>query len=171
MKTILIMRHAKSDWSRPGLPDFDRPLKKRGRRDAPLMGRVLKLYDSVPARILASPALRARQTAELAAAECGGFTSPELEMIDGFYPGSTRSFLESIRALPNSIDRVMLLGHNPAMEDAAAEFLGGPVFLPMPTAGLVCLEANAGDWSKVKPGGCFLRWFIVPKLIRSLVKN
>ena len=169
MKTILVMRHAKSDWSRPDVSDFNRPLKKRGRRDAPLIGRVLRLNDTVPEIILSSSALRARQTAELAAAEFGG--SPSLEYMDAFYPGSTESFLHSIKSLPDSISRVMLVGHNPAMEDAVESFLDGAVNLRMPTAGLVCLEAGSADWSSMKPGGCTLRWFIIPRLIRSLLNT
>lgn len=166
MKTILIMRHAKSDWSRPDLPDIKRPLNKRGSRDAPLMGKVLRLYDCAPEIILSSPALRARQTTELAAAEFGG--SPSLKYVEAFYPGSTESFLHSIKSLPDSTSRVMLVGHNPAMEDFVEAFLGSAVFLRMPTAGLVCLDVNAAEWPSVKPGGCSLRWFIIPKLIRSL---
>ena len=71
MKTVLILRHAKSDWGDPGKADFDRPLAKRGLEDAPRMGEVLARFECVPDRILASPAQRAKQTAELVAKACG----------------------------------------------------------------------------------------------------
>ena len=71
MKSVLILRHAKSEWGNPGQADFDRPLAKRGLEDAPRMGQVLARFNYVPDRILSSPAQRARQTAELVAQACG----------------------------------------------------------------------------------------------------
>lgn len=175
MKTILLLRHAKSDWSDPRKTDFDRPLKKRGLEDAPRMGRALALSGCVPDRILSSPAKRAKQTAELVAEACGYHQAIDWHV--SFYEGSSDNLIAALQQLPSEVDRAMLVGHNPIMEDTAAELCRGytedtmldtSYMIQMPTAALVCLEASIVDWSSLRPGGAVLQWFLIPKLLKKI---
>ena len=173
MKTILILRHGKSDWGDPSLDDFDRPLAKRGRKDAPLMGEVLAQFDHVPDQILASPAERAKQTAELAAEACGYKKSIQWEA--GFYGGGSEDLIGALRRLPERVERPMLVGHNPTLEETVADLLDASdsgwsngLAIRLPTAGLVCLEVDLLDWIELEPGEATLRWFLIPKLLKAI---
>ncbi len=173
MKTILILRHGKSDWGDPGLDDFDRPLAKRGRKDAPRMGEVLAQLDHVPDKILASPAKRAKQTAELVAEACGYRKSIQWEA--GFYGGGSEDLIGALRSLPNTVERAMLIGHNPTLEETVADLLDASdsgwsngVSIRLPTAALVCLEADIFDWAELEPGDATLRWFLIPRLVKAI---
>jgi phosphohistidine phosphatase len=173
MKTVLILRHAKSDWSDPGNADFDRPLAKRGLEDAPRMGEVLARFECVPDRILASPARRAKQTAELAAKACGYQKSIQWE--DDFYGGNSSDLIGAVQRLPDTVERVLLIGHNPTLEETIAglcvpdlaEMEDGWA-IKIPTAGLVCLELDIMAWSELRRGDGVLRWFVIPKLVKAL---
>jgi phosphohistidine phosphatase len=173
MKTILVLRHGKSDWSDPHRADFDRPLAKRGRKDVPRMGEVLALFQSVPDRILSSPALRARQTAELAAEACGYRRSIYWE--DLFYGGGSHDLIAALQHLPDTVERPMLIGHNPTLEETVALLLGRAgvgwneeITIRLPTAGLVCMEADIIDWADLEPGDGTLRWLLIPKLVKAI---
>lgn len=174
MKTILLLRHAKSDWGTAGLADFDRPLAKRGREDAPQMGEVLALFKSVPDKILASPAKRAKQTAELVAKGSGYRKSIQWE--ESFYGGSSADLIAALQRLPQTAERAMLVGHNPTMEETVATLLAGEregwgdaLTIQMPTAGLVCLEVDIVEWATLQPGEAILRWFLIPGLVKAIV--
>lgn len=173
MKTILILRHAKSDWSHPFRADFDRPLAKRGLKDAPCMGEVLALCECVPDVILSSPAMRARQTAELVAKACGHRKSVNWQ--DSFYGGTSEDLLIALQALPDAIERPMLIGHNPTLEETVALLLtrcgedwSEEFAIRIPTAGLVCLDVGITDWADLGPGDGILRWFLIPKLVKAV---
>ena len=173
MKTILLLRHAKSDWSDPTLADFDRPLAKRGLKDAPLMGDVLDQFEHGPDMILSSPAKRARETAELVAESCG-YTRP-IQWEEPFYGGDSHDLITALQHLPATIERPLLVGHNPTMEETAADLLtlpegecNGTLALRMPTAALVCIAADIEDWTDLRPGDCILRWFLIPKLVKAI---
>lgn len=175
MKTILLLRHAKSDWGDPGLADFDRPLAKRGLKDAPLMGEALALFDCVPDTIVSSPAQRARQTAELVAKACG-YPPKNIQWTDSFYGGGRADMIVALQRLPNQIESAMLIGHNPTLEETAVTLLAanaggdgdGAINLRVPTAGLLCLEADITAWAELEPGDTILRWFLLPKLVKAL---
>ena len=174
MKTILILRHGKSDWGTPGLDDFERPLAKRGLNDAPLMGELLAQFDAVPEVILASPARRAKETTELVAKACG-YRRP-IQWENSFYGGDSEAMLAALQRLPATVGRVMLVGHNPTLEETIADLLcvaevGWSDSLPirLPTAGLVCLDVDVVDWVDLEPGGATLRWFVIPKLVKALL--
>jgi phosphohistidine phosphatase len=173
LKTILILRHAKSDWDDPYQADFDRPLAKRGLGDAPRMGEVLAFFDCVPDRILSSPALRARKTSELVAEACGYRKSIQWE--DSFYGGSSQDFMAALKRLPDAVERPMLVGHNPTLEETVALLLGlgregwsGDFAIRIPTAGLVCLDVDIEYWADLEPGDGTLRWFLIPKLVKAI---
>ena len=174
MKTILLLRHAKSDWGDSELTDFDRPLAKRGQNDAPLMGEVIKQFDHVPDLILSSPALRAKETAQLVAAACG-YEKP-IEWVETFYTGGCDDSLTILQGLPDKVERVMIIGHNPTMEELAATLLSADMdeewrdewVVRIPTCGLVCLDFNIIEWSMLEPGDAVLRWFLIPKLVKAI---
>jgi len=173
MKTILILRHAKSDWGDPSLVDFDRPLAKRGRKDAPRMGQVLVQFDCVPDKILASPAERAKQTTELVAEACGYRKSIQWEA--GFYGGGSEDLIGALRRLPNTVEWAMLVGHNPTLEETVADLLDASdsgwsngLSIRLPTAGLVCLEADILNWAELEPGDATMRWFLIPRLVKAI---
>ena len=115
MKTLLLMRHAKSSWKRSGLTDWERPLNKRGKRDAPRMGNRLWDEDLVPQRILSSSAVRAQQTAE-AVAEAAGYDG-EILYLDELYGAGPLDHLQALGAVPDEPDPVLVIGHNPGLED------------------------------------------------------
>ncbi len=182
MKTILILRHAKSDWGDVNLSDFDRPLTERGLTDAPRMGEVLALYGLLPDKILSSPAKRAKQTAELVAKACG-YAKKLIQWEDSFYGGSQNDLIGALKRLPDDLNRVLLIGHNPTMESIVARLctfggtpsawgdMGGGLSMSIPTAGLVCLEADVQHWSEINMGNAALRWFIEPKLVKALMRS
>ena len=173
MKSVLLLRHAKSDWSHFGLADFDRPLAKRGLKDAPRIGRTLADFSAVPDVILASPAHRAKQTAKIVAETCGYTRS--ISWRDSFYGGDSDELIGALQQLPDSVERAMLVGHNPTMEDTVSALLlghesdwGQRFQMKFPTAGLVCLDVLIEDWADLEPGDAVLRWFIIPRLIKAI---
>jgi phosphohistidine phosphatase len=172
MKTILLLRHAKSDWGESGLADFERPLNKRGLKDAPVMGEVLALFDMLPDKIVSSPARRAAQTAELVAEACG-YDKKSIQWEDSFYGGGSGNLITALRRLPNTVERVLLVGHNPVIEQTAAALLSTCVdesegLIHFPTAGLACFEAGMTTWTELRLGQVVLRWFLIPKLAQAL---
>jgi len=142
-KTLLILRHAKSSWKNEKLKDFDRPLKHRGEVAANLIGKVLTMTELVPQVILSSPAKRARQTAELVAEEAG--FKGEIKFVDPFYMGEPENYITALNELPDEIERVMVVGHNPGLE-ALLQLLDGKVDA-LPTGSLAYLVLNIKHWA------------------------
>jgi phosphohistidine phosphatase len=172
MKTVLILRHAKSDWGTAGQADFDRPLAKRGLEDAPRMGEVLIRFDCPPDKIVSSPAQRAKQTAELVAKACGYRKAVEWQ--DSFYEGGRADLIAALQGLPNTVERVLLIGHNPILEDTVAALCaaaGSDWAIKIPTAGLVCLGFDIDSWDHLEPGRGVLQWFVTPKLVKAIQKD
>ena len=150
MRTLLVLRHAKSSWKDPGLDDHDRPLNGRGRKTAPRMGTLLRERDLVPEHILSSTALRARRTAELAA-EAAGFTGT-LELAPDLYLAGPERAVRLLHDVPDRFRRVMLVGHNPGLQELV-ELLTGCAER-FPTAALARIELPAGAWAEVPAGRC-----------------
>src|SRR5262245_50225184 len=152
MKTILLLRHAKSDRDNPALADFDRPLAKRGLKDATRMGTVLTNFEHVPDRILASPARRAKETAELVAESCG--YQKKIEWHEAFYTGGAEDIIAALQRLPDSVEEALLVGHNPTMEETVSALMLGheqETILRMATAALVCLQFGILTWADLEP--------------------
>jgi len=118
MKILLLLRHAKSSWKDESLADQDRPLAKRGLRDAPLVGKLLNDANLLPDLILSSTARRARQTVELAT-EAAGY-SGEVSWLDDLYAAAPEEILELLSTLPAYYTTVMVVGHNPGLEELMA---------------------------------------------------
>ena len=142
MKTLLILRHAKSSWNYPELSDYDRPLNKRGKRDAPRIGKHLRERGLMPDRILTSSAKRARNTASRVAKACG-YTG-KVKKLDVFYESVPGIFYETLQAVPDTYQRVMVVGHNPTMEQLVGALTGR--IQRMPTAALAHIELPIQHW-------------------------
>ena len=136
MKTLLVLRHAKSSWNYPELSDYDRPLNARGKRDAPRMGKHLQQVALIPDRILTSSAKRARKTANKVAKSCG-YTG-KVKKLDAFYDTVPRVYFETLQTLPDKYRCVMVVGHNPTMEQFLNHLTGA--IKRMPTAALAHIE-------------------------------
>jgi phosphohistidine phosphatase len=162
MKILLILRHAKSSWANPILADFDRPLKKRGKRDAPRMGRFIRQQDLVPDLILSSPALRARQTAQAVVEESG--YQGEIELVPDFYPGDPISHFDALLSAPDQCHVVMIVGHNPGLEELLGVLTGESA--RMPTAALAQVSLPIDHWADLddEPVGALINFWRVKEL-------
>jgi len=167
MRTLYLLRHAKSSWDDPSLDDFDRPLSERGRKAAPLIGRYMAEHGWQPDLALVSPAVRARDTWQLVAPELPAPVQTRFE--PAIYMAEPEALLTLLRdiAAPGS---VILVGHNPGLEQLAA-ILAGPgsdlqararMTEKFPTAALARFDVHA-----MEPGGAMLTDFIRPKDLPS----
>ena len=145
MKTLLILRHAKSSWKDASLADHDRPLNKRGKREAPRMGKLLQEQDLVPDRIISSTAKRARNTAKAIAKAC--HCEDRVELTPEFYHAGPGSYLAVLQNVPDDNQRVMVVGHNPGMEALVAHLTGR--METMPTAALAHIELPIERWKEL----------------------
>ena len=146
MKTLFLVRHAKSSRDDPTLPDRERPLDDRGRRDAPRMGKRLAKRDVKPDLIVSSPALRALTTAQLIAGEIG-YERKDIVVDDRLYASSAGDLLAVIRALDKKLDRVMLFGHNPEFTHLAHQL--SSEIVDMPTCAVAEFRFDTKAWSDV----------------------
>lgn len=169
MKTLALFRHAKSDWSDPRLGDFDRPLAPRGIKAAPRMARAMKGLGLAPDLVLCSEALRTRQTWDLAAPEIGA--AARLVVRRALYLAAPGELLEAVRGVEPETETLMLIGHNPGMENLAAA-LAGPDSDPaavqrmgrkFPTAALAVLTFEIAAWRNAAPGTGRLTHFLQPR--------
>jgi len=145
MKTLLILRHAKSDWSEEARDDHDRPLNARGKRDAPRIGRLLADEGLLPDHIISSTAKRARRTAKKVAA-AAGFDGP-LELTAALYLAAPEQYLAALRGVAEPEQTVMVVGHNPGLESLLQLLTGNPERLP--TAALAQVELPIATWSQL----------------------
>jgi phosphohistidine phosphatase len=159
MKTLLLLRHAKSSWDQPSLPDFDRPLAERGKRDAPRMGKALRERGPHPELIISSPATRTRATIKAIAASAR--FEAEIQFEESVYGASSAELIKLIRKLPQEKASAMIVGHNPGLEDLVSRLTGRPE--RMPTAALACIEFEIERWEDVEDGEAKLAWLLTPK--------
>ena len=145
MKTLLLMRHAKSSWKEPGCEDHDRPLNKRGKRDAPQMGKLIRAKRLVPEFIISSSARRARKTAAKVHESCG--CRRAIELSDALYMAEPAAYLSVLRSLEREYRRVLVVGHNPGLEQLVK--LLTEVDEELPTASIVVIELSIKSWSSL----------------------
>jgi len=150
-RTLVLLRHAKSDWSQ-GVSDLSRPLGRRGRRQASQAGRWLADNLATVDLAVVSPARRARSTWELASASLGTVTPARLD--DRVYAASVNDLLDVVRGLPEALETVVLVGHNPGLQELVARLTG--VDVPMPTSALAVVEVS-GPWSGAGRSSAALR--------------
>jgi len=143
LKTLLILRHAKSSWSDNNLSDHQRPLNKRGRYDAPRMGDLLASEDLVPDLIISSSATRARTTAE-AVADASGYDG-QLIITRELYHAGPDDYLAAARELGADSKTVLVVGHNPGIEELVEQLAGA--WYRMPTAALAEVRLSIKDWA------------------------
>lgn len=173
----MLLRHAKSAW--PDVPDHDRPLAGRGRRNAPVMGRWLRANGYVPDQVLCSTARRARETWQLAQEGLGA--SPAVSFERHVYQASAEQLLDLVRGVPSAVTTLLIVGHDPAIQElavmlartaspaggdgAAADALGR-MRAKFPTAAVAVLELT-GNWDQLGPGMAQLTAFVVPREVGS----
>jgi len=160
MKTLYLLRHAKSSWDDPGLKDFDRPLNERGLKAAPRMGAYIKKEKIRPDLILSSPAFRAKQTTTLVC-EAAGLTGVDIDFDERIYEASAQRLFEIVAGLKDNFDSAMMVGHNPGFEELLAALTGESK--RMRTAALACIELNVKKWSDVSANSGKLKWLVKPK--------
>jgi phosphohistidine phosphatase len=172
MLTLSLLRHAKSSWNNPALPDQDRPLATRGVTDAPLMGRAIAERGIDPDLVLCSPARRTRDTLALVLPELK--VEPEVVYRDELYHPSPAEMLEILRDAPPSASRLLIVGHNPEIQAFALDLVGsGPKHYrdrleeKFPTAGLAVINFTSGTWKGVTVNSGSLNLFLSPKDVRQ----
>ena len=170
MKTLYLLRHAKSAWDDAGLADHDRPLAPRGRKAAPRVGAYMKAHAMRPDLVIASTARRAADTADLVLAAIGHAVPVERE--HGLYLCGSHVLLERLRDAPDGVAALMLVAHNPDLHELATLLAGeGPPKAleslrgKFPTAACAVLGFDVVRWSEVQPGdGRLLDW-ILPRTL------
>lgn len=145
MKQLLVLRHAKSSWDNPSLDDHERPLAPRGKRDARRMGQWIQQEGMMPSLTVCSTATRARATFKRVFRE-NGF-SGEVRFVPGLYPGELETVLACLREIPERFDSVLLIGHNPGLEELITRLTGRDEALP--TAALAFIALDVAHWSDV----------------------
>ncbi len=144
MKTLLILRHAKSSWDNARLADHDRPLNARGEADAPVMGALVREQEIIPQLIISSSAKRARATAEIVAEVCG---EVEVWLTRDLYMAGPEEAMAILEKVSDGINTVMIVGHNPGMEELLTELTG--LWERMPTAALAMIGLPVDSWQEV----------------------
>ena len=161
MKGICLFRHAKSSWKYPKLDDFERPLNKRGRRNAPFMGQVLHQIGFYPDLIISSPASRAAQTSRIVAMELN-YSLDQIQYQASIYESSPGNLVQILSQLDNRLKNVMLVGHNPGLT-MLANAIGDTPIANLPTSGAYCAVFNISGWSQIKKQTGKLQFFEYPK--------
>lgn len=168
MKTLYLMRHAKSDWAHKGLKDHERPLNERGRVAAPLMGRYFRKQNWQPDAILCSTATRTRQTLGLMTSEAG-FT-PRPEFLDAIYHADPEDIIALLNDLLDDVESALVIGHNPTMQETALRLCtpsGSPdayrqMMGKYSTGAVAAIELDS-DWQTIRWGRNRLLAYVTPK--------
>ena len=159
MRTLYLLRHAKSSWKDETLRDFDRPLKGRGRRAAEAMGQVLAEEKLKSPLVISSPAVRARETTELVLESAGLKIEPRFE--ERIYEADVRTLLAIVKSIPDSSGTAMMVGHNPGFENLLQYLTGDGRH--MSTGALAKIEFDAASWNEVSEETGRLELFVTPK--------
>jgi len=167
MRTLMLLRHAKSSWDQPGLDDFERPLNARGQNAATRMGRYLARKRQRPDLFLCSSALRARATCDLVQAEIDDIRVVHL---DDLYLASSAKLLEACQQVEPEIETLALIGHNPGLEALALRLVGSGsarerqrMATKVPTGALAVIEFECDGWTQIGDGAGRLARFVCPK--------
>jgi phosphohistidine phosphatase len=166
MRRLILLRHAKSDRP-PGIADLDRPLNDRGKRAAPQMGAYLAAEGLIPDAVVVSPSLRTRETWE---AVRTALTGVEAEIVSSIYEAPETALLAVVKATPDTAQSLLMIGHNPGLQDLATRLAGSGekarrrrLSLEFPTAAVVVLDFEVDAWSAVATGTGRLERFVAPK--------
>lgn len=156
MKTLYLIRHAKSDWDNSSLTDFERPLNKRGLQNAPFMAEKLMELNFNPGLIVCSPAQRTTSTAELISK-----TTSTL-YIDSIYEAALDDLIHLINKFPNEYDEMAIIGHNPSITKLS-NYLTDDLINNMPTCSIIKVELEIDNWNEIVQGIGTKKFFIYPK--------
>jgi len=162
MKSLLLVRHAKSDWEDNTVKDFDRELSIRGRRTAPKMANHLKVDGFQPDLIISSPAQRAKSTTQFIVEQLE-LDESKLLFEQDIYEASVRVLLRIINDLPNNLNTIALVGHNPGLT-YLTELITGEEIGNLPTFGVVKINFDFDEWEMVSQATGSLEYFIYPKM-------
>ena len=169
MKTLTLLRHAKSGWDDPALRDFDRTLNEKGQRAAATVGRQMKAMGLTFDHIVASPAVRVVETLDHAGRGYGAKLSPQWDR--RLYLASNESLLDAVHSLPDTAASALIVGHNPGLEELVLALvpecddncLRDDVEVKFPTASLAVMTFAVGHWGEVAPAGATLTHFVRPR--------
>lgn len=161
MKTLILVRHAKSDWNDPMLSDFERTLNPRGMQDAPEMAKRFVERGIRPELIITSPAVRALTTCQIFAKTIG-YSENQIQMNQGIYDAGAREVMEIVSQIDESINTAMLFGHNPAISNLAT-YLSSIHFGEVPTCSVICIEFQTNKWGDILKKTGKLNFFDYPK--------
>ena len=165
MKTLYIVRHAKSSWGDPGLTDIERPLIDKGIKKTSLVTDFLKTKGLRVDLILSSPAVRAYETAKLFA-PAFSYDPKEIVVEDRIYEHSTNSLLDLLYELENNIDSLMLVGHNPTFTDFANCFLDKPIDW-LPTSAVVSINFHTDNWVELSIAKKSTLFVVYPGMLKK----
>lgn len=163
MRTLYLIRHAKSSWDNPGLRDFNRPLNERGQREAPLMAALIAEMGIKPNLIVSSPARRAITTAQYFA-EALGIAEEDIVRNQDIYEADPQDILRLISGLPESAETVFVFGHNPTFTDVANHF-SDDFIENIPTCGIVRIDSPADSWRSFYEGNARVSAQYFPKAV------
>lgn len=163
MKTLVLVRHAKSSWDHAGLRDFERPLSERGLQDAPAMANFLKDQNIIPDAIVSSPAVRAYSTAKIMANTLHGSTRA-LQVVDEIYEAHSQELLGFINQTPDLHRVLMLVGHNPSITNLA-NTLTHQFIENVPTCGVLTIDFDVDGWRQIDVRSGVIKGFEFPKSI------
>jgi phosphohistidine phosphatase len=164
--TLYLLRHAKSSWADHGLADEERPLARRGRRDAKRVAAHIRGLAVAPQLVLCSPAERTRQTLELLRPALAATATVKLE--PGLYTDSAQELLDRLRAVPEAVGSVMLIGHNPGLQELALLLVSAGAYVErleakFPTAALATLTIPRATWGRLSEADAELTAYVVPR--------
>jgi phosphohistidine phosphatase len=161
VKELCLVRHAKSSWKYTKLDDFERPLNKRGRKNAPFMGKILHQLGFSPDLIITSPASRAAMTARAFALEIK-YPLENIQYPASVYESNEMDLIHILMNIEDQVNKVMLIGHNPAVTNLANSIGDYPIS-NLPTSGVYCVSLNVTSWSDIKDNTGELKYFEIPK--------
>ncbi len=162
MKTLFLVRHAKSSWKFEDLSDHDRPLKKRGRKDTGIMGQELSERKADLDMIISSSAVRALSTATLLAKELG-FDPEQIGVQEELYHSSPSALMQFIQLLPDEYQHIMLVGHNPAFTEVVNLLSPETKLTNLPTCGVAAFEFDSAYWGQASPENAKMLFLDFPK--------
>ena len=161
MKCLYLVRHAKSSWKYPNLEDFERPLNKRGRKSALLMGTILNKLEVIPDLILSSPANRAAMTARMIA-DLINYPLEKIQYNESIYLSGENALIHVIESIDDTVNQAMLIGHNPGLTDLA-NTISDQRISNIPTCGVFCVDLEIVSWMKISEHCGQMRFFEFPK--------
>lgn len=162
MKTLYLLRHAKSSWKQPEIPDFERPLNRRGKKDAPLMGKILKEKNLNLDLIISSPAKRAKKTAKKIAKQIA-YKKEKIVLNQEIYEANISEIFDVLQQTDHNVNSLMLVGHNPTFTDVANLLLKNTKIENIPTSGVVAIHFDCQKWSEIEEIKGNLIFFEYPK--------